>query len=53
MDGAEEMDQWLRVLVALPDILNSVSSNHIVGQIHPQCDLLSSSGMQVHIQIEN
>jgi len=28
--GAGEMAQWLKVLTALPEVLNSILSNHMV-----------------------
>jgi len=32
--GAGEMAQWLRALTALPEILSSIPSNHMVGHSH-------------------
>jgi hypothetical protein len=32
--GAEEMAQWLRALTALPKVLNSNPSNHMVAHNH-------------------
>ena len=29
-DWAREMAQWLRALTALPEVLSSISSNHMV-----------------------
>jgi hypothetical protein len=33
-EGAEEMAQWLRVLTALPEILSSIPSIHMVAHNH-------------------
>jgi hypothetical protein len=33
--GAGEMAQWLRVPTALPEVLSSISSNHMVAHNHP------------------
>jgi hypothetical protein len=33
--GAEEMVQWLRALTALPEVLSSIPSNHMVAHNHP------------------
>jgi hypothetical protein len=33
--GAGEMAQWLRALTALPKILSSIPSNHMVAHNHP------------------
>ena len=32
--GAGEMAQWLRALTALPEVLSSVPSNHMVAHNH-------------------
>ena len=32
--GAGEMAQWLRALTALPEILSSIPSNHMVAHNH-------------------
>jgi hypothetical protein len=32
--GAEEMVQWVRALTALPEVLSSIPSNHIVAHSH-------------------
>jgi hypothetical protein len=32
---AGEMAQWLRTLTALPKVLSSISSNHMVAHNHP------------------
>jgi hypothetical protein len=39
------MAQWLRALTALPKILSSNPSNHMVAHNHLQCDLMPSSGV--------
>ena len=31
---ARKMTQWLRALIALPEVLNSVPSNHMVAHNH-------------------
>jgi len=31
---AEEMAQWLRALTALPEVLSSIPSNHMVAHNH-------------------
>jgi hypothetical protein len=35
-----EMAQWLRALTALPEVLSSIPSNHMVAHNHLQCPLL-------------
>jgi hypothetical protein len=42
---AREMAQWLRALTALPEILSSIPSNHMVAHNHLQWDLMPSSGV--------
>jgi hypothetical protein len=32
--GAREMAQWLRALTALPEVLSSIPSNHMVAHNH-------------------
>jgi len=32
--GAGEMTQWLRALTALPEVLSSIPSNHVVTHDH-------------------
>jgi hypothetical protein len=32
--GAGEMAQWLRALTALPEVLSSIPSNHMVAYNH-------------------
>jgi len=32
--GDEEMAQWLRALTALPEVLSSIPSNHMVAHNH-------------------
>jgi hypothetical protein len=39
------MVQWLSILTALPDILSSIPSNHVVARNHWQWDLMPSSGI--------
>jgi hypothetical protein len=34
-NGAREMAQWLRALIALPEALRSIPSNHMVAHNHP------------------
>jgi hypothetical protein len=38
--GAGEMAQWLRALTALPKVLSSNPSNHMVAHNHPLRDLM-------------
>jgi hypothetical protein len=38
------MAQWLRALAALPEVLSSIPSNHMVARDHR--DLIPSSDMQ-------
>jgi hypothetical protein len=45
-----EVVQWLRALAALPEVLSSIPSNHMVAHNHLQRDLMPSSGMQVCMQ---
>jgi hypothetical protein len=33
-EGAGEMAQWLRALTALPEVLSSIPSNHMVAHNH-------------------
>jgi hypothetical protein len=40
---AGEMAQWLRTLTALPEVLSSNPSNHVVAHNHLQYDMMSSS----------
>jgi hypothetical protein len=35
--GAGEMGQWLRALTALPEVLSSIPSNHMVSQALFSC----------------
>jgi hypothetical protein len=49
---AGEMAQWLRALVALPEVLSSIPSNHMVAHYHLSWDLMPSSGMQIYMQTE-
>ena len=39
------MVQQLRALAALPEVLNSIPSNHMVAHNHLQWDWMSSSGV--------
>jgi hypothetical protein len=39
------MAQWLRVLTALPEVVSSIPSNHMVACNHLQWGLMSSSGV--------
>jgi hypothetical protein len=41
---AGEMAQWLRVLAAVPKVLSSIPSNHMVAHNHLEWDLMPSSG---------
>ena len=43
--GAGEMAQRLRALAALPEVLSSIPSNHIVAHNHLQWGLMPSSGV--------
>jgi hypothetical protein len=40
-----EMAQQLRALTALPEVLSSIPSNHMVPHNHLQWDLMPSSGV--------
>jgi hypothetical protein len=42
---AGEMVQWLRALTALPEVLSSILSNHMVAHNHLYLDLVPSSGV--------
>ena len=37
------MVQWLRALTALPEVLSSIPSNHMVAHNHLEWDLMPSS----------
>jgi hypothetical protein len=39
------MAQWLRAVAALPEVLSSVPSNHMVAHHHLYWDLMPSSGV--------
>jgi hypothetical protein len=39
------MAQWLRALTALPEVLSSVPSNHMVAHNHLKWDVMASSGV--------
>ena len=43
--GAGEMAQWLRVLTALPEVMSSIPSIHMVAYNHPRWGLTPSSGV--------
>ena len=43
--GVGEMAQWLRAWTALPKVLSSVPSNHMVAHNHLQWDPIASSGV--------
>jgi hypothetical protein len=45
MNGAGKMAQRVRALTALPEILSSILSNHMVAHIHLKWDLMTSSGV--------
>jgi hypothetical protein len=53
MFGAEEMDQQLGTLAALPEVLSSIPRYHMVAHNHLLWDLMPSSGMQGYMQIEH
>jgi hypothetical protein len=42
---ALEMAQQLRALAALPEVLSSIPSNHMVAHNHLEWDLMPSSGV--------
>jgi hypothetical protein len=39
------MAQWLRVLTALPEVMSSIPSIHMVAYNHPRWGLTPSSGV--------
>jgi hypothetical protein len=39
------MAQWLRAPTALPEVLSSILSNHMVAHSHLSWDLMPSSGV--------
>jgi hypothetical protein len=39
------MAQWLQALAALPEVLSSIPSNHMVAHNYLQWDLMPSSGV--------
>jgi hypothetical protein len=43
--GAGEMAQWLRALIALPEVLSSIPRNHVVAHNHLSWDPMPSSGV--------
>ena len=52
MFGAEEMDQQLGTLAALPEVLSSIPRYHMVAHNHLLWDLMPSSVIQAYMQIE-
>ena len=42
---AGEMAQWLRAPAALPEVLSSIPSNHMVAHNHLYWDLMPSTGV--------
>jgi hypothetical protein len=42
---AGEMVHWLRAQTALPEVVSSIPSNHMVGYNHLEWDLMPSSGV--------
>jgi hypothetical protein len=42
---AGEMVQWLKALAALPEVLSSIPSNHMVAHNQLEWDLMPSSGV--------
>jgi hypothetical protein len=47
------MVQWLRALVALPEVLSSIPSNHMLSHNHLSWDLMPSSGVQTYRKTEH
>jgi hypothetical protein len=45
MKGAREMAQHLRISTALPEVLSSIPSNHMVAHSHLKWDPMPSSGV--------
>jgi hypothetical protein len=43
--GARVMAQWLRALTALPEVLTSIRSNHMVAHNHLQWNPMPSLGV--------
>jgi hypothetical protein len=39
------MAQWLKALTALPEVVSSIPSNHMVAHNHLRWDLMPSSGV--------
>ena len=50
--GAGEMAQWLRALPALPRVLSSIPSNHMVTHNHLYWCLVPSFDLQAYTQTE-
>ncbi|EGW10066.1 hypothetical protein I79_022624 [Cricetulus griseus] len=46
------MAQRLRALTALPEVLSSVPSNHMMTHNHLLSDLIPSSGVQIYKEAE-
>jgi hypothetical protein len=44
------MAQWLRALVAPPEVLSSILSNHMVAHNHLYGDPMPSSGREMYLQ---
>jgi hypothetical protein len=42
---AGEMAQWLRALTALPEVLSSIPSNHMVAHNHLEWNVMPSFGV--------
>ena len=53
MFGVGEMAQRLRALIALPEDLSSIPSNHMVAHNHLLSDLVPSSGLEPYMQAEH
>ena len=47
LSGAGEMAQQLTALTALPEVLSSIPSNHMVAHNHLQWDLMLSSDVSI------
>jgi hypothetical protein len=45
MNWAREMAQWLRASAALPEVLSSILTNHMVAHSHLYWDPMPSSGV--------
>ena len=51
--GAAEIAQWLRALTALPGVLNSILSIHMVAHNHQSRDLVPSSCLKWYMHAEH